>query len=355
MPVGVVLGVMLATLLAAPPRAEASSAWLDAEQQFADLVNEERSARGLPPVQVNLQMVRIARDWSDTMAEEGRLYHRPHLDAEVFGPWEGLAENVGRASHSAAATLTETVDRLHQSFMDSPGHRANVLGDYNQLGVGVVVRSGTLWATFNFLRGRVGEFPLFEDVGGSAHELSIERAWMGDLAQGCRFSRYCGATSVNRAQMATFIANALGLEPVVSDRFDDVAPGSLHAGAINALAEAGIVAGCAPDRYCPERSVTRAQMATFLARALELEPSYLPAFVDVPLTSPHFGYINAVAEAAVTTGCDATSLRYCPDDPVRRAQMASFLARAFETPQPFWTTTRTEGERRWSLTRLSMS
>lgn len=332
-----IVGLVLAMLAVAPTAAGASSTWLDAEQRLTDLVNEERASRGLPPMQVSLQMVRIARDWSETMADEDRLYHRPHLDAQVFGPWERLAENVGYVSHGSTAALEDSIDRLHQAFMDSAGHRVNVLGDYNQVGVGMVLSSnGRLWATLNFLRGPLGEFPLFEDIGGIAHEINVERAWMGDLAQGCEFARYCPSGSVNRAQMATFIARALQLSPVASDRFTDVDPGSPHAGAINALVDAGVAAGCATDRFCPTRPVNRAQMATFLAKALELEPSNVPAFIDVPLTSPHFGYVNAVAQEAIAAGCDAASLRYCPDDPVRRDQMATFLARAFETPPASW-------------------
>ena len=56
-----------------------------------------------------------------------------------------------------------------------------------------------------------------------------------------------------------------------SGRFSDTG-GSLHAENIDKLAEAGITAGCGQGPYCPDRHVTRAQMATFLARALKLVP-----------------------------------------------------------------------------------
>ena len=54
--------------------------------------------------------------------------------------------------------------------------------------------------------------------------------------------------------------------------FADVAARSVHAAAIDALYAAGITTGCAtePLRYCPDQPVIRAQMATFLTRALEL-------------------------------------------------------------------------------------
>jgi hypothetical protein len=51
-------------------------------------------------------------------------------------------------------------------------------------------------------------------------------------------------------------------------------------------------------------------------------------FADVPLSHPFFQYIEALAASGVTTGCAGSPLRYCPDAPVTRGQMAVFLARA---------------------------
>ena len=73
--------------------------------------------------------------------------------------------------------------------------------------------------------------------------------------------------------MATFLTRALGLRPAVGAAgFADVDPDSVHAANIDAVGAAGITGGCAtaPLRYCPDDSVTRAQMATFLTRALGL-------------------------------------------------------------------------------------
>jgi uncharacterized protein YkwD len=337
-PVLAALLVLVVTVTLAPPSpAAGSSTWMGAEQRFTNLLNQERSARDLPTVQVSLQMVRIARDWSQQMSARNAISHRPDVQAKVFGPWRRLGENVGRTGSGSGQSMAAVVDRLHQAFMDSPGHRANVLGDFNQVGVGVVLGpQGDLWVTFNFLKGPVGSFPLFPDIAANAHETSTERAWIGDLARGCTDDRYCPGSNVTRAQMATFLARALTLEPVVSNRFRDVDPRSSHAGAINALVEAGIANGCTATRFCPDQSVDRAQMASFLARALELTPRTVPEFVDVPPTSPHYGNVNAVAREAITTGCDRTELRYCPSAPVKRDQMSSFLTRAFRAPLSFW-------------------
>ena len=94
----------------------------------------------------------------------------------------------------------------------------------------------------------------------------------------------------------------------------------------------GVTAGCAtgPARYCPDDSVTRAQMATFLTRAFGLESSPPFGFVDIE-GNTHTESIDALAAAGVTAGCATGPARYCPDDSVTRAQMATFLTRAITT------------------------
>ena len=71
--------------------------------------------------------------------------------------------------------------------------------------------------------------------------------------------------------MATFLTRAFDLAAAEPAGFTDT-EGSTHAASIDALAAAGVTVGCTtePFRYCPSRPVTRAQMATLLARALGL-------------------------------------------------------------------------------------
>ena len=175
----------------------------------------------------------------------------------------------------------------------------------------------------------------FGDVDpGSVHASSIEALFASGVTVGCATEplRFCPNRSVTRAQMATFLARALGLEvPEVSAGFGDVDPGSVHASSIEALFASGVTVGCAtePLRFCPNRSVTRAQMATFLARALGLEvPEVSAGFGDVDPGSVHASSIEALFASGVTVGCATEPLRFCPNDAVTRAQMASFLIRA---------------------------
>jgi spore germination protein YaaH len=94
------------------------------------------------------------------------------------------------------------------------------------------------------------------------------------------------------------------------------------------IAEAGISAGCGPERFCPKNVVTREQMASFLARALRLPSATRDYFTDDE-TSAHEGDINRVAQAGITGGCGSTT--YCPRGVVLREQMAAFLHRALRS------------------------
>lgn len=136
---------------------------------------------------------------------------------------------------------------------------------------------------------------------------------------------YCPGEPVTRAQMASFLARSLHLPPAERPApFGDVGTGP-HLEAIARVAAAGITRGCGDGtHFCPTKPVTRAQMASFLARALELEPATAP-YPDV--RGEHAGAIGAIAAAGITRGCgDGTN--FCPDRPVRRDQMAAFLRRA---------------------------
>jgi peptidoglycan/xylan/chitin deacetylase (PgdA/CDA1 family) len=175
----------------------------------------------------------------------------------------------------------------------------------------------------------------FDDVPStSTHATSIARLKELGITQGCGDGLYCPGDPVTRAQMASFLVRAFELPAGSPDHFRDVTPGSTHATSIGAVYEAGITRGCSADGrdYCPSRSVTRAQMASFLARSLGLPDGPTDAFLDVAPGSTHAAAIGAIWEAGITKGCatDGRSPSYCPGDPVSRAQMASLLVRALE-------------------------
>ncbi|MCQ3808089.1 MAG: S-layer homology domain-containing protein [Acidimicrobiia bacterium] len=174
---------------------------------------------------------------------------------------------------------------------------------------------------------------VFSDVDpNNTHAAAIAAILAANITTGCNQNplRYCPDQPVTRAQMASFLVRALKLPAADAAGFTDIDPTGTHTADINALATANITTGCNqnPLRYCPNAPVTRAQMASFLVRALKLPAADAAGFTDIDPTGTHTADINALFAEGITTGCSQTPLRYCPDQPVTRAQMASFLTRA---------------------------
>lgn len=181
--------------------------------------------------------------------------------------------------------------------------------------------------------------PPFTDIDTSVHYDDIAYIWRADVTKGCNppdNTLYCPHEAVTRQQMASFLVRALDLPPASEDQFVDDAA-SVHQGDINALAASGVTKGCNPpdnDRFCPERSVTRGEMAAFLVRAY----SYTDAGAGDLFTDDNGSVfesdIDRLATAGVTKGCNPPdNTRFCPESPVTREQMASFLARAMRAAE----------------------
>lgn len=166
----------------------------------------------------------------------------------------------------------------------------------------------------------------FTDIDGSIFRGDIAWLYQAEITAGCTATRFCPDASVTREQMASFLSRALSLPATSLDFFSDD-ESSIHEGAINRLAAAGITGGCDASRYCPGATVTREQMASFLSRALGLPATSVDFFSDDESTI-HEGAINRLAAAGITGGCDAT--RFCPGAGVTRGQMAAFLHRALD-------------------------
>lgn len=166
----------------------------------------------------------------------------------------------------------------------------------------------------------------FVDDDISVHEADVDALAAAGLTHGCAPARFCPEDPVTRAQMASFLRRALSLPATDGDYFvDDTS--SIHQDDIDAIAAADVTRGCAPDRFCPDDAVTRGQMAALLARALDLAPSDTDHFSD---DDGHLfeSEVNRIADAGITVGCGADA--FCPDRLVTRGEMASFLVRAFD-------------------------
>jgi hypothetical protein len=164
----------------------------------------------------------------------------------------------------------------------------------------------------------------FSDTVGTSYDEAVQALVAEDVINGCLDDRFCPTDHLTRAQMASILARALDLPPATTNHFTDVR--GVHAANINALAEAGITQGCAADSFCPRQSVTREQVATFIARGFELPPATQRWFDGVQRV--HADGVDRVAEAGITNGCSTSLTSFCAGDPVLRWHTAVFVARA---------------------------
>ena len=174
----------------------------------------------------------------------------------------------------------------------------------------------------------------FSDVEGSTHEEAIGALAADGVFAGteCAPAMFCPTDPVQRWVMAVWLVRLLdGADPppVNSTRFADVDGSLWWAPYVERLADLGVTGGCAtsPARFCPTKTVTRAQMASFLVRAFGLPSAPSAGFADVS-GGVHAANIDALAASGITSGCRTQPLRYCPTRNTTRAQMATFLTRA---------------------------
>jgi uncharacterized protein YkwD len=112
------------------------------QKTVAAQVNATRAARGRAALRMNLKLTQKAQKWSHYLASIGRLAHS-NLRSGVPSNWRALAENVGYGG---------SLGEVHQAFLGSSGHRANILGRYNQIGTGVTYRGGRVYVVHVFMR-----------------------------------------------------------------------------------------------------------------------------------------------------------------------------------------------------------
>lgn len=218
--------------------------------------------------------------------------------------------------------------RMSVATLTASGHRLTVLGDARP-------PAPPPRSTADACPSHVPDAGFVDVSSSDVHHDAVDCvAWWG-VAQGVHADRYEPRRSVDRGQMATFIARLLKSAGVAlpadpPNAFDDDDT-SVHADNIDRLAAIGVVAGRADGTYGATATVNRAQMATYLVRAAGAAGVTLEAERDVfpdDDRSVHRTNIDAAAAAGLTGGrADGT---YGPGLAVLRGQMASFLARLLD-------------------------
>ena len=168
----------------------------------------------------------------------------------------------------------------------------------------------------------------------------VESIVRAGITSGCGAGNYCPDAAVTREQMAVFLLKAehgaVYSPPACSGVFVDTPCPGPFTDWIEQLAAEGVTGGCGGGNYCPASPVTRAQMAIFLLKTL-LGSAYAPApasgiFGDVPPGAFAADWIEDLYGRAITGGCSASPLLYCPGASNTRGQMAVFLTKTFGLP-----------------------
>ena len=180
---------------------------------------------------------------------------------------------------------------------------------------------------------------IFNDVSDTYWAKSyIEKLYTNGITGGCQTSPlfYCPENTVTRAEMAVFLEKGIhnsSFNPGnLSPTFNDTA-GHWAEDWIEALKNDGITSGCATGLYCPDNSVTRGQMAVFLLKAKH-GAAYTPANVASTFsdTAGHWAEDWIQQLAAEGITSGCGSGIYCPENAVTRAEMAVFLVKTFNLP-----------------------
>ena len=113
--------------------------------------------------------------------------------------------------------------------------------------------------------------------------------------------------------------------------FLDVPQGQWYTGYVERAYELGITLGYEDGTFAPDGAVTRSETAALLLRALGedlVDFTATGVFADVEPDAWYIEEVERLGELGITTGCSISPLRFCPNDSVKRDQMGSFLARA---------------------------
>lgn len=141
-----------------PPVSENSNYIAEIEQAIFQRVNQERAAAGLPALSYNTTMEHYARVKSKDMGDRGYFDHKDpqgklitdqmRADGVSYNAWgENIAYIQGMNNNSALAT------KFMDNWMNSPGHRANILSsNFSSIGIGVYKIGNTYYATQEFYR-----------------------------------------------------------------------------------------------------------------------------------------------------------------------------------------------------------
>lgn len=109
---------------------------------IAALVNQARASAGLPGLIHNPAMDSVALQWANQMGAANSMVHNPSYSTQIPSGWSRAGENIAMGQ--------PTPSEMHTAWMNSAGHRANILGDFTDIGIAFVTVNGTTWGVEDF-------------------------------------------------------------------------------------------------------------------------------------------------------------------------------------------------------------
>lgn len=172
----------------------------------------------------------------------------------------------------------------------------------------------------------LAEKPIFTDVTNDHWAFSdIQSLYNKSLIKGYENGTFKPEASITRAEAATIIARALNLSTTKNSSFKDVSKSHYAYSAIAAVEQAGIIKGQAAGKFNPNGQLSRAEMAAILTRAYKLTGTSKVNFTDVKSTHWAYSDIQALVTNNLTGGFPDNTFR--PNTQITRAQFSSFLNR----------------------------
>ena len=170
----------------------------------------------------------------------------------------------------------------------------------------------------------------FADVPDSAYYFdAVKWAAEKNITKGTAAKIFSPDKTCTRAEIVTFLWRAAGSPEVKSEgSFSDVSADSYYAKAVAWAAENGITSGTGNGKFNPDAVCTRVQAVTFLCRAVGREAAYNGTFSDVSSSAYYAGAVAWASANGVTEGVG--NGRFAPDASCTRAQIVSFLYRAYQ-------------------------